>query len=28
MIKCSREMNSWFPRHNDILPKKERLVNT
>jgi hypothetical protein len=22
MIKCSREMNPWFPRHNDILPKK------
>jgi hypothetical protein len=28
MIKCSREMNSWFPRHNGILPTKEWLVNT
>src|SRR4030042_4539883 len=23
MIKCSRKMSSWFPRHNDILPKKK-----
>jgi len=22
MIECSREMNSWFPRHNGIIPAK------
>ena len=22
MMKCPREMNSWVPRHNGILPKK------